>query len=343
MDWDQPRPPVSLLLMVQIARDHGASAEACLNGTGLSAESLLDPRTEVTPRDDLAVARNLVELVRFGHPGLMMGSRFRLAEQGIYGFALLSSPTLRAAVDVGLRFLDLAFAMGTVTASDDDAGDLILRLDAPHLPLTVRRFYVERDAASIATIAQVIAPGLPAITRVEFAFSPPPDGDAQYVAALGVAPVFNAAETAVVLDRSVLDSPLPGANPHTAAQAINQCRLLLDSRRARTGVAGRVRDELLAGISAPPSLDAVAASLHMSGRTLRKRLAEEGTSYRLLLDEVREHLAEELLLTGRIPVEHIAHRLGYVEVSSFSQAFRRWKGVGPREFRSTFQAGKRGA
>lgn len=75
----------------------------------------------------------------------------------------------------------------------------------------------------------------------------------------------------------------------------------------------------------------------MSGRTLRKRLTAEGTSYRILLDEVREHLAEELLLAGGLPVEAIAHRLGYVEVSSFSQAFRRWKGVGPREFRSTFR------
>lgn len=341
MDWDQPRPPVSLLLMTQIAVEHGATADDCLIGTGLTADLLLDPQVEVTPRHDLAVARNLLSIVPSGSPGVEMGSRFRLTEQGIFGFALLSSPTLRAAVDVGLRFLDLAFAMGTVVAREADTGDLILSLDAPELPPTMRRFYVERDAASIVTIQRGLAPTLDAITRIEFAFPEPTDGVDIYRETLGVVPTFDAPESVLVVDRAYLDSPLPGANPHTAAHAIEQCRQLLDSRRTRTGVAGKVRDELLAGIADPPPLDSVATTLLMSGRTLRKHLTAEGTSYRLLLDEVREHLAEELLLTGQLPVETIAHRLGYVEVSSFSQAFRRWKGVGPREFRTRFRAGQR--
>lgn len=341
MDWDQPRSPVSLLLMTQIAVEHGATADECLAGTGLTPDLLLDPRVEVTPRHDLAVARNLVELVSPGHPGLEMGSRFRLSEQGIYGFALLSSPTLRAAIDVGLRFLDLAFAMGAVEARDGGDGNLLLRLDAPDLPPTMRRFYAERDAASIMTIQRGLAPALNAITHVEFAFPPPADGEASYREVFGVVPVFDAPESVLVIDKAALDVPLPGANPHTAAHAIEQCRQLLDSRRSRVGIAGRVRDELVAQIADPPHLDAVAALLHMSGRTLRKYLRAEGTSYRLLLDEVREHLAEKLLLASRVPVEHVAHRLGYVEVSSFSQAFRRWKGVGPREFRSTFQRHQR--
>ena len=54
-------------------------------------------------------------------------------------------------------------------------------------------------------------------------------------------------------------------------------------------------------------------------------------TFRGLLDETREQRAEEFLVTGRMPV---AGRLGYAEVSSFSQAFRRWKSVGPREFRA---------
>ena len=56
--------------------------------------------------------------------------------------------------------------------------------------------------------------------------------------------------------------------------------------------------------------------------------------FRGLLDEIREQLAEELLITGGMSVAEVAQRLGYVEVSSFSQAFRRWKNVGPREFRA---------
>lgn len=333
--WDQPRPPVSLLLMTQIAADHDVPAEQCLAGTGLSPQQLLDPAVEVTPRHDLIVARNLCELVADGQPGLEMGSRFQLSEQGIYGFALLSSPTLRAAIDVGVKFLDLAFGMGTVEARATTDGDLALVLDAEDMPPTMRRFYIERDAASIMTIQRGLSPHLRAINRAEFAFPEPSGGPERYVEILGLTPIFDAPETMLVVDGAQLDQPLPGANPHTAAHAIQQCRQMLESRRARTGFAGRVRDELVARIDDPPPLDDVAAKLHMSGRTLRKYLTAEGTSYRLLLDEVREHLAEELLVTARLPVAQIAHRLGYLEVTSFSQAFRRWKGVGPREFRST--------
>ncbi len=84
----------------------------------------------------------------------------------------------------------------------------------------------------------------------------------------------------------------------------------------------------------PPGLGQVAAALNVSDRTLRRRLAREGVSFRGLLEEIREQLAEELLVTGGLPVAEVAGRLGYPEVSSFSQAFRRWKGVSPRAYRA---------
>jgi AraC-like DNA-binding protein len=90
---------------------------------------------------------------------------------------------------------------------------------------------------------------------------------------------------------------------------------------------------LLGHPQAPPSLAEVASMLHLSPRTLRRRLAEEGTSYRTLLDEVRGQLAEELLLNEQLTVEEVAQRLGYAETSSFTHAFRRWTGQGPRALR----------
>jgi AraC-like DNA-binding protein len=122
-----------------------------------------------------------------------------------------------------------------------------------------------------------------------------------------------------------------------------ECQALLERRHARSGIAGRVRELLVAGIvrdAEPPDSDAVAAALHLSRRTLQRRLNLEGTSFRALLEEVREHLAVELLGAGALSVSDVAQRLGYVEMSSFSQAFRRWKGMGPRAYAA---AGRRGA
>jgi AraC-like DNA-binding protein len=76
----------------------------------------------------------------------------------------------------------------------------------------------------------------------------------------------------------------------------------------------------------------VAAKLGMTTRTLRNQLTREATSYRQLVEQMREQLAEELLATARLSVEEIATRLGYRESSSFIAAFKRWKGMPPRGY-----------
>lgn len=96
----------------------------------------------------------------------------------------------------------------------------------------------------------------------------------------------------MVYDGGLLDEPMPQAHEHAAAVAQAQCLELLQRCRARAGLAGQVRDILVA------------------------------------------RLAEELLVTGGLSVAEVACRLGYVEVSSFSRAFRRWKGTGPRAYRT---------
>lgn len=87
-----------------------------------------------------------------------------------------------------------------------------------------------------------------------------------------------------------------------------------------------------AGASASPDIEDIATELRMSRRTLQRRLTAEQTSYRALLEEVRQTLARELLVRG-LPVAVIARQLGFTEVSSFSQAFRRWEGTSPTTYR----------
>ncbi|MFC7451239.1 AraC family transcriptional regulator [Rhodococcus daqingensis] len=330
--WDTPRTPSSTLLLSRLAAERGVPLEVCLRGTHITPADLTGLDAEVTAGDELAVIGNL--LAALGDPpglGLDAGVRYHLTAYGIWGFALISSPTLRSAIDVGLRYLDLTFAFCRIRAREAPTS-MQLVLDAPGVPRELTRFVVERDAAAIQTIRRELSMP-PIFDRVEFAFPEPADGPGRYVEVFGVTPVFDAPETVLTADLAVVDRPLPQADAHTAALARAQCQELLARRRARTGLAGEVRDLLLDRPADPPDADRVAAALHLSGRTLRHRLAAEGTSFRALLDEVRERLAEELLVAGGLPVAEVARRLGYAEVSSFSQAFRRWKGMSPRAFR----------
>lgn len=337
--WDVERAPTSVQLLVGLGADYGLTAQTCLERTGLRVEDLGDPAAAVGARQELTVIANL--LAALGDPpgiGLEAGIRYHLTTYGIWGFAMISSPSWRSAIDIGLRYLDLTFAFTRIVARDRGE-EFHLVLDTPDIPLALQRFVVERDSAAIRTIQhELFASPIP-IREMRYAFPPPTAHAERYTEIFGVTPTFDAGENAVGIDPAILDLPLPQSNEHTTTVAREQCRQLLARRQARTGLAGQVREQLMARPGAPPSLDQVAAALHMSDRTLRRRLAEEGVSFRGLLDEIREQIAEELLVTGGLSVAEVAERLGYVEVSSLSQAFRRWKGVGPRAYRARQPAG----
>lgn len=171
---------------------------------------------------------------------------------------------------------------------------------------------------------------------------PEPADPAPYDAAFGVRPAFGAPRSVVVFDAQLLDQSLPQADPLTAALCEAQCRDLLERRQSCRGTSGRVRDVLLREPWRMPGLDEVAAALHLSARTLRRHLDSEGTSFRAVVEQTRELLAEELLLTAGLTVEQVAQRTGYSEASSFVHAFRRWKGVSPRRWAQAARAGDGG-
>ena len=68
-------------------------------------------------------------------------------------------------------------------------------------------------------------------------------------------------------------------------------------------------------------------------RTIQRKLAQEGTSFKDLVEDVRKNLALEYLRSTVLSVEEIALRLGYSDAPSFSHAFKRWTGSSPRDSR----------
>lgn len=325
-------------MTVRLGEQCGVEPRVCLRGSGLDLEQLVDPKRMVRASQELVVIRNLLRAIGT-EPGLGLGleagSMFRLSSYGIWGFALLSSPTLRSAVDVALQFLDLTFAFCDIEGRIV-GDDLQLVVRGARLPAESERFLVERDLAGVRTIQRdLFLEPLP-VARVALTFPAPADDCLdRYRGVFGVVPEFGAEESLIAFPVELLDRPLPQANEVTQAMALDQLRDLLAHRLTRTGLAGEVRDILLGRLGDPPSAAMVAALFHVSDRTLRERLAGEGTSFRALLDEVRERVAEELLVKGNLPVAEVSARLGYVEVSSFSQAIRRWKGMGPRAWRAS--------
>jgi len=323
--WDFPRGTASSLLMVTFAERDGVTPADLLAGTGLTLEMLRDPRREITAHQELLVAERVVTTLDRPALGLAVGLTYPASTFGIFGYAALTSPTLRAAIEFGLRYYELSFGfcLPTVELGDEQVR---LTLADPALPEPLSHFLIERDLASIYRWTGDLVGPVP-LDDVTFSFTVP-DSDA-YEAALGVRPVFGQPQTTTTFTASILDEPLPQANEVTVVAAEEACRAMVAERRSRTGIAHDVRDCLVTASGPPPAIDEVARLLNTSERTLRRRLAEEGTSYRGLLSEVRLTLAEQMLATGALSVEDVAIRLGYSEATPFIAAFKRWTGVTP--------------
>nr|WP_241695988.1 AraC family transcriptional regulator [Solimonas terrae] len=318
--------------MADLAVKHGLTLGAVLAGTDLDARQLGDPEYLVSGEQELQLIRNLVN--GLGDPpglGIEAGQCYHFTAFGVLGFAIISSPTPRAALDVALQYFDLTFAFTRFKVEDHGTQTRVI-VDDDGVPDDVRAFLVARDFSCFVTVMRDLFAFEPALGALQFAFAAPSD-IGEYARFFRVRPQFSTPHTMAVLDRALFEQRMPLANELALHAAREQCRKLLDGRRARSGLASKVRELLAARAADMPDMDVAARELCLTARTLRRRLLEEETTFAELRDEVRQTLAEEFLGGPRMSIEQIAARLGYAEATSFINAFRRWSGHTPHAFR----------
>ncbi|MGW4351171.1 AraC family transcriptional regulator [Nocardia sp. NPDC004582] len=320
-------------ILTRLANERGMPMGECLAGVDLAPEAVMDHTAEVTARQELAVVRNL--LARFGRePGLGVeaGTRYPVSLSGPWGLALLASRTLRDAIVVAPGYVELVFTFGQVTFEEVD-GEGRLRFDDRDVPDDVRAFLAERVLTGIQMIGRELYSVNVPVRRVSFRHAAPLD-TSRYRSVFGVEPLFGTSVDELAFDSSFLDVVLPQPTEQARSTCEQMCQELLARRYVRSGFAAVVRGVLIRDPGVIPDQSAVAAGLFVSPRTLSRRLNEEGTSFRALLDEVRQTLSEELLDRTDMTTEQVAARLGYAEAASFIRAFRRWQGCPPQEYRA---------
>ncbi|WP_280272620.1 helix-turn-helix domain-containing protein [Nocardia wallacei] len=355
--WDFRRGVIGIRHMVQVGIDHGIAERRLLASTGLRFADLDADDLEVEGVQELSVARNLVQTLG-DRPGLgtEVAMRFSLANFGLLGFAMLSSPTagdaLRVALQtlrIGNRFIDITVSLSQTT------GRITFRHEV--LPADVRAFLLERDIVIIfgAIVLRCLSPRLVdrlGDTRFELAL---PDhraekmteGMTRMLADLAHDPIrrfriiADRPTTELTFPLDLLAEPMSMPDPATAALCEQHCLDLLQSRHERGRLAGRIRAMLLHQIQAAPTASEIAAGLNMDRRTLHRRLAEEGTSFRILREEVRCALAIDMLGLLDLTVKETAARLGYASTAAFSRSFTRWTGNSPSAYRPLPQPARR--
>ncbi len=149
---------------------------------------------------------------------------------------------------------------------------------------------------------------------------------------LGLTPTFNAPFNAWVFDAKLLQIPLSSADQelHRLVRQHLDNLEQISVQDLPTHVQQIVRNFLPQG---RVSIEHVADYLALSSRTLQRYLAEEGTSFNLIVDQTRQAMASRYICDSSISFTQLSDMLGYAELSAFSRAFQRWYGMSPREWK----------
>lgn len=147
---------------------------------------------------------------------------------------------------------------------------------------------------------------------------------------------FSCDRNKLVFDTADMRVQLPAANAELARQNDGVVMSLL-AQMDKSDILTQVRASFVELLpSGECSKDKVADRLNMSERTLQNKLAERNTTYRDLLNEIRQELAEQYMSQGVHSVSEVAYLVGFSEISSFSRAFRAWTGQSPSDFRKKY-------
>jgi AraC-like DNA-binding protein len=146
---------------------------------------------------------------------------------------------------------------------------------------------------------------------------------------------FSQEQTQIYYPREWADRAIE-THDSTAAEVLGALRTSLHEKLSSGG--DIVHDVKMALRREPgkfPSVEHIAEGLAMSSRTLRRKLGQHDVRYQDLLEEERRRVAEDLLLNTTMTIQQIADQCGFNDAQNFSQAFRRWQGMTPTDFRNS--------
>ena len=323
-------------LIVAGAASRGVDPGALLAAAGVSGTDLADPDARLPRAAELRMWTHAARLADDECFGLHLSELLTAEGLGPLGFVVRSSATLGEAYARVGRYLRL-IVLGPVVELHRNGGVARLRHVAPTSGPGPSRHAVELLLGSLVQMARRGTEGfVPRATS--FRHAPPSRLDAHH-ALFGRGVRFEQEHDELVLDDGMLTRPQPRAEPVLAEVLDQHIASLLAATPTERSFLDRVSAALAAELErGEPSVAAVASRLHMSPRTLQRRLREEGTSMTDQLDRIREALATRHLSESTRSIGEVAFLLGFSEVSTFHRAFKRWTGLTPVAYRRGAEA-----
>jgi AraC-like DNA-binding protein len=320
-------------MFVEVAERHGLPRARILACAGLPAELLDDPAGRLSPQAIWQVLDAILTLG--GPPGLAFeaGLQMPLTAHGSLGYALMCAGTPRQAIEILERFWHLRGRGFVLTVESLEDGLFFEVTVEAALPAALRDVQLSAILTSMYQAMQFMMPMLPTADEIWLQGNVP-DGFDRWQSKLPTV-CFAMPRSGISLrgDLSTLEQPLPTANPEALAQALAQCERESALMADDDDIVRRVRAAMMPGNDGYPTPEKLASRLHLTPRTFRRRLHEQGQSYQQLLEEARRRDSCRLLMQPELEIRRIGELLGYTDPANFTRAFKGWTGMTPSQWR----------
>lgn len=323
----------SAALIARGLRTYDIDPLPLLEQAGIDAARINDPNVRFPTTRIIRLWRLTVRATGDPCVGLRVAEQFQPAALHGLGLAWLSSDSLRDALCRLARYYRFINAFVDVSVEDTaDATGLVIR-GLEKWPMIVNE---GADAAMAVYLRLCRMTAGAEINPVRVIMRRPrPECEEQFDDFFRAPVEYDASEYRLCFSKDLVDRPLETANPELAR--IND-QTVIDylARFDRASVALRVRSMIIEQLpDGAPNQEDVANALHLSLRSLQRKLKDEDTSYKALLEGTRRELALHYIRESHRSIGEITYLLGFAEPSNFNRAFKRWTGKAPTEFRES--------
>jgi len=313
----------------------GVRASAVLRRAGLSEGFIDQPRVLLNTEKLFAFWRAIGEVSANPAIGLLLGTESRTERFHPIGLAALSSENFGSAIDQMARYKQLTCPEQILREKDDEEWSIQFRwllADEVEPPVLNECCFAWTLSIARHGTGTRLSP-----LRVEFVQTRP------HVKTIerhfGCPVVCGALRNAIVFRASDAQRPFVTRNAELLQMLAPQFEEELKQESGDEHFAERVRvlvQQKLTGRR--PTIEDIADALHISSRTLQRRLQDEGSSFQRVLEEARHQLARHYLNNSVLELNEAAYLLGYEDGNSFVRAFRAWEGVPPARWREKQRA-----
>jgi len=323
-------------VFVRVVEMHGVDANALLREAGVDPAALRDPAARIPSAFwDIAGAK-AAALIPDPAFGLRAARCWHPSNLGALGHAWLASSTLRTGLERLQRYSRILGEKAQLKITDTRDG-LRFAYDHRRRDPVLRAIGADFALSLVLDMCRMNYGASLRPVEVRLARARPRDTE-PYRHFYGCPIHFEANEDGFLLAARVAAEPLPTANRQLAGTLDS----ILTAQLAaldRNNIPARCKSSFLEEItSGKVSEQDMARRLHMSRRSLQRKLAESNTTYQKLIDDTRRDLALRYMEDPRNSITDVTFLLGFSGQSAFTRAFNRWTGMSPTTYREQKRA-----